>query len=83
MNTLTFLESRGLFSNYLAESTKDSMRGILHQEVEEFKVEDEELDQLFDKVDDLLLKHVYYKFDDSHYPQGSSEISPKNGTTSS
>jgi hypothetical protein len=57
INTLTFLESRGLFSNYLAESTKDTMRGILHQEVEEFKVEDEELDQLFDRVDDQLLNN--------------------------
>jgi hypothetical protein len=57
INTLTYLESRGLFSNYLAESTKDTMRGLLHQEAEEFKVDDEKLDLLFDMVDEELLKN--------------------------
>lgn len=55
INTLSFLKSKGLFNNYLVESTKDKLRGILHEEVEKFEVDDNDLDNFLDRVDDDIL----------------------------
>ena len=40
---------------YLVESTKDIVRGILHESAEQYEVEDEDLDKLLDNVDQGIL----------------------------
>jgi hypothetical protein len=57
VNSLTFLGERGLFNNYIIESTKDKLRGIIHTEAENLEIEESELDKLLDNVDDQLLKN--------------------------
>ena len=51
INTLSYLEARGLFSEYLVESTKDKVREVIHHSTEKYDNEEDEYDKLLDDVD--------------------------------
>ena len=51
INTLSYLEERGLFNQHLVESTKDKVREVIHTSTEKYDNEEDEFDKLLDDVD--------------------------------
>ena len=55
VNSLSYLETRGIFDKYLVESTKDIIRGVIHDSAEKYEIEDADLDKLLEEIDDVII----------------------------